>query len=278
MDDFREREAVSCLVGNLLDRDDVWWSPLLVPGQWEAVTGEAAAAFLTRWIDQDRRSNRPPFAALYPPLKILRLDLDFVPITLWQVAVDVCFDVGVVDLVEQADPADTSSELSYLAESWGGLPQLINGVLTSETSLGPIDVRKVLSRTPTLRSDAEAALCASLLLSLSRRDAGRLSIVDRACSLALLPGGPHGVTLEFSDLPVAAPSALKTDVGWDFACDAWLGDGIWRLQGSIDKTASITMRSASRIANVPPKPPEAYVGWVRLFDRRLPPSVRLPKA
>src|SRR6185503_20163156 len=113
--------------------------------------------------------------------------------------------------------------------------------------------------------------------SLSRRTAGRLSILDPACPLTCLPQGPHGLTLDLSALPIAAPSAVATDTGWKFACDAWLGDGIWRLTGSLDQRASIAVHSASRFAKVVPKPAEAYVGWVRLFDYQLSQSVRLPK-
>lgn len=326
MGDNKDKETIARMITDLRDREDVWWSPLLTPGRWETVKDEAAVAFLSQWIEKDRQETRPPFAALYPPLKIVRLNVAFAPITVWQVAVDLGFNVGVVDLIEAPrkkhpriapknlkkpllklhddgkrppkSPLPTNMEdsklpqdaednhlikpheqqraLSYASEIWRGLPQLQLGLIEPADNLGPTKASKILSGPVSLNTAEEAVSYTSFLLSLSRRAAGRFSVLDPDCPLAALPDGPHGIGLDVKTLPIITPSATKTDTGWDTICDAWYTDGIWRLTSQLDSKAVIKLQSATRIANIASKPPEAYIGCVRYFDCRLPDQVRLP--
>lgn len=93
--------VIERLCNGLMDRDDIWWSRLICPGSWERVLGADASDFVSQWIEADRGMQRPPFAVLYPPLGLRRLKFEFAQITLWQVAVDLRFNVGVVDLIER---------------------------------------------------------------------------------------------------------------------------------------------------------------------------------
>lgn len=92
--------VIDRICNGLMDREDIWWSRLICPGPWESVLGADASDFIKRWIAADRARFRPPFAVLYPPLGLRRLKFNFARITLWQVAVDLQFNIGVVDLIE----------------------------------------------------------------------------------------------------------------------------------------------------------------------------------
>lgn len=324
MSEFKERQTIARMVKELLDRDDVWWSPLIVPGRWETVVGDDAENFLVRWIEKDRQNHCPPFAAQFPLLKILRLKPSFAPVTLWQVAVDLGFDVGVVDLIEQPgrsfspslhrfgreserpkqdlpktlpllaalsppltkddDTEDGYSfgwsrgepRLSYLFENYHILPRIERDATQTSANLAPQNASDVLSGDPLLNSVDDALAYALFAINLSRRGAGRLSVIDETCPLALLPHGPHNIALDLQDVPLLAPHAVEGSNGWEVTCDAWMGTGIWRLVLEVNKKADIDVLSATRVAHVPERPQEVWIGKARLFTSPL--SDTLPRS
>lgn len=293
--EFDEADTIARMAANLKDRDDVWWCPLLMPGRWEVVTGKDAESFLARWIATDRANGRPPFAALYPPLKILRLPMSWAPIILWQIAVDVRFDVGVVDMIEytpdhhrhlssirrvldyneETAPEETPI-IDYLLTILPVIGRIQRGKIPPAAELGPAAVMERLGCTVGPITNANSAIeCLNFALSLSRRSDGRLAVVDPACPASLAPAA----TTPLFDLPslgVEAPVAAGADRQWSVNCVVWGGGGLWSLTAAVEDD-ELSIISIEKRADVPRRPPEAAVGIVRLFDYEMPEIVRLPK-
>ncbi len=312
-------QAIELICRRLMDREDIWWSRLICPGAWEVISDGEAEAFLTHWIATDRQSDRPPFALLYPPLGIRRLVLDFASITLWQVAVDLRFSVGSVDLVERpaarqpklgtregltglndlrplaltngedrSQPRSIPEGLQDLLDSRGAdgtpptllryLHEQVDGVLPAlepaakkaADSLAPSEIAPRFGASFDLTRPEDAVVWTMLMLSLSRRAASRLCVVDPACPTAAVPAGPHDIALDLSALPVVRPKAHAKGDSWQVSCDVWVGAAIWRIVTNTDAQGVVQLTDVDWLADATTSPAEGRIGPVRFFDLNIP--------
>lgn len=305
-----DEHNIEQLCKNLHANDEVWRSPIICPGKWQEVTGDEAAAFFRRWIELDRVERIVPTALLLTPLRIWTLDITALGIRLWQVAVDAGFDAGTIDFIDragthfdrkrfttprisprllaqnsgqqsaienhsgQADDMIAQWHLSYLRKVIDTFPSitphLSNGVFFSPSKV----VSKLTPKSTEIIEPTDAKLLGILAISLSRRSAGRLSVIDPDFPLATCPQSETAENSWLSNYD--SPSTVAIDDGWLVDMSVWLGSNSFRIQLAIEKSTALKVQSVETIGAAPPKPMESNVQNLRLTGFDFPKKTRLP--
>ena len=284
------RQVSATIAKRLIGEPVVWRAPLLLPGNWNTVEPEAAVSLIERLLVHDSSRRQMPFLAVYPPLQILRRDFDFAHLTLWQIAVDVDFDVGIIDLAEfrgstghinfsrlrqphsnkpNADSADSEQQFGYLFDTIPILPRLEGGVVSNPKTIDPLSLLNKIAEGAMVVSAPRALQATILSISLSRRINGRLWIVDPQDKRSIAAAGRDWPKPDLSRCE--PPAIVETPDGFCVTLYVWYGPALWRLgvriEGSLLRLAEI-----NRLACAPPPPIETMVGPVRFAGFVLPPA------
>lgn len=288
-----------------VDDARVWRGTLLIPGRWEVPTHVDTANFLAALSEDHKERGWIPLPLLFRPLAAKRLRLIHVPIDLWQIALNVNFDVGILDIFSKRttkyafgkQALRTSHRMPYIRAK---VPDLTSRRTISTSPLPAPDVPRVMLRDllPTsfeevggkmmeqselnsasaigsvfgigkakLSNDAAIEL-GTLCLGLSCRDNGRLRILYPDDHRALVPGSAPALSKKISQI-IQAPSVKIIDRLSLVTLSVAYETGLYRVTARVAPDG-VRLERAERLAAIRSFPSEFLVGPVRISNAKRP--------
>jgi len=279
------------LLSGFVDHADAWRATLLVPGAWEQPDPEDSATLLAQIARDHTQSDHVPLPLLFRPLAAKRLRVCRGRFEIWQIALNIGFDVGIVDvIVRRADTAPSRTESDdrrRLEERLVGSesfharvrrpdfserigqrltrPPSTSGAASPNASerASPRQILEFFSEPGFPGNEREAIEACTLALGLSYRDGGRLCVVFPDDLRALVPSARQPGAAGDNGWPILAPVARPDSGAYTVDLTVAYARQFFRVTAAIAQ-GSFALRSSERIGPAPAMAGETVIGFVRI--------------
>jgi hypothetical protein len=223
----------------------VWRNDLLVPGPWTEPSDDEIADVLIRLSHDHDAKGRLPLPLVFRVLAAKRLRLEWTPFDLWAFALNVDFDVGILDVLTSRTHDGGAAPVLVAEFLPGVFESLAEDTKTPFPDVSPSTVCSKLKSADFALSATSAIECAMLCLALSRREKGRLRVLEEGAACRIADGvSTVDVTVAYSG-------------------------GAYRVTASISGDR-LRVERVQRAASIEPVPPELLVGPVRISNLERP--------